>query len=233
MGGEAPNLVYTPNTDFTGSDSFTFKVNDGTADSPEASVTLIVAPIQDAPVATAREVKTEEDTTVNIVLAGTDVDEGEQEKLSYAVLRLPTQGGLSGEAPNLVYTPNTDFTGSDSFTFQVNDGAADSPEASVNLTVTPIQDAPVATTQKVETEEDNAVNVVLAGTDVDEGEQRKLSYAVLRPPTQGILSGEAPNLVYTPNANFNGSDSFTFQVNDGTADSPEASVTNNRKKKSK
>merc|ERR1712096_87485 len=221
MGGEAPNLVYTPNTDFTGSDSFTFKVNDGTADSPEASVTLIVAPIQDAPVATAREVKTEEDTTVNIVLAGTDVDEGEQEKLSYAVLRLPTQGILSGEAPNLVYTPNTDFNGSDSFTFQVNDGTADSPEASVNLTVTPIQDAPVATTQKVETEEDTAVNVVLAATDSD---QDNLIFVVVASPTKGVLSGEAPNLVYTPNANFNGSDSFTFKVNDGKTDSAEATV---------
>merc|ERR1711964_284145 len=113
-----------------------------------------------------QEVKTEEDTAVNVVLAGTDVDEGEQEKLSYAVLRPSTKGVLSGEAPNLVYTPNTDFTGSDSFTFQVNDGAADSPEASVTLIVAPIQDAPVATAQKVETEEDTAVNVVLAGTDV-------------------------------------------------------------------
>merc|ERR1712096_490796 len=121
----------------------------GAADSPEASVTLIVAPIQDAPVATAREIKTEEDNAVNVVLAGTDVDEGEQEKLSYAVLRPPTKGILSGEAPNLVYTPNANFNGSDSFTFKVNDGKTDSPEASVTLIVAPIQDAPVATAREV------------------------------------------------------------------------------------
>merc|ERR1712098_1032275 len=100
-----------------------------------------------------REIKMEEDTAVNVVLAGTDVDEGEQEKLSYEMVTLPTKGVLSGEAPNLVYTPNTDFTGSDSFTFQVNDGAADSTGASVTLIVTPIQDAPVATAREVKTED--------------------------------------------------------------------------------
>merc|ERR1712000_335504 len=137
-------------------------------------------------------------------LGGTDV---EGDLLTYTVVTPPGQGRLSEEAPNLVYTPNPDFTGSDSFTFQVNDGTADSPEASVTLIVTPIQDAPVPTAQEVKTEEDTAVNVVLAGTDVDEGEQEKLSYAVLSPPTKGGLSGEAPNLVYTPNTDFTGSDS--------------------------
>ncbi|MDP6599673.1 MAG: tandem-95 repeat protein, partial [Candidatus Poribacteria bacterium] len=225
LSGTGSRRKYTPNLNFNGSDSFTFKVNDGTADSIEATVSLTVTSVNDRSSAKSQNLITLEDSQIDVTLAGTDVDEGEQEKLSYEVVTPPTNGALSGKAPNLVYTPNQDYNGSDSFTFKANDGIADGTEAIVTLTVTSIQDVPVAAAQKVEMEEDTVVNIVLTGTDVDEGEQEKLSYEVVTSPTKGVLSGEAPNLVYTPNANFNGSDSFTFQVNDGTADSTEAIVT--------
>ena len=71
------------------------------------------------------------------------------------------------------------------------------------------------------TGEDTAANITLTGSDVD-GDA--LSYTVLTLPAHGLLSGIAPNVVYTPDANFNGSDGFTFQVNDGQADSNIATV---------
>ena len=81
--------------------------------------------------------------------------------------------------------------------------------------------APLATAQSVTTAEDTAVAITLAGTDAD---GNPLTYAVAAGPAHGSLSGSAPNLSYTPTANYYGSDSFTFKVNDGTVDSATATV---------
>ncbi len=80
----------------------------------------------------------------------------------------------------------------------------------------PANHAPTATAQSITTAEDTAKAITLAGTDEDND---TLTYTVASSPTHGTLSGTAPNLTYTPTANFNGSDSFTFTVNDGTVDS--------------
>ena len=128
----------------------------------------------------------------------------------------PTNGTLSGTAPNLTYTPDANANGADSFTFTANDGTLDSNVATVSLTVTAVNDAPVASNGSATTDEDTAVAVTLAATDIDSA---ILSYTVVTRPTKGTLSGTAPNLTYTPNANTNGADSFTFTANDGTVDS--------------
>ena len=139
---EENKVFYTPNPDFNGSDSFIFKVSDGNTENVEAIVSITVNPVNDAPAAISQEVKTDEDKEVNIILAGTDVDQGEQNGLNYEVVTPPTKGALSGEAQNWVYTPNSDFNGSDSFTFKVNDGKDSSAEATITLTVTPVDDPP-------------------------------------------------------------------------------------------
>ncbi len=218
LSGTAPNVTYTPNADSNGSDSFTFTVNDGTIDSAVATVTINVTPVNDAPVAVAQSVTTEEDTAVSITLAGTDVD---LDELSYSIVSQPANGTLSGTVPNLTYTPVENSNGSDSFTFNVNDGTVGSVAATVSINVTPVNDLPVAVAQSVTTAEDSATAIALAGTDT---EGSALSYSIVSPPANGTLSGSAPNVTFTPAANFNGSSSFTFKVNDGTADSALATV---------
>ena len=74
----------------------------------------------------------------------------------------------------------------------------------------------MADAQNVTTAEDTAQPITLTGTDVDGS---PLTYTIVTPPAHGTLSGTAPNLTYTPAANYNGADSFTFKVNDGTVDS--------------
>ena len=216
--GTAPNITYTPKAEFQGNDSFTFKVNDGVADSNVATVSITVTAVNDPPVATAQTVTTAEDTAVAITLAGTDAD---GDTLTYTVVDQPSNGTLSGTAPNLTYTPNADYNGNDSFTFKVNDFPVDSEPAIVSITVTAVNDPPVATAQTVTTDEDTAVAITLAGTDAG-GDG--LTYTVVDQATNGVLSGTAPNLTYTPNADYNGDDSFTFKVNDGTVDSEPATV---------
>lgn len=99
--------------------------------------------------------------------------------------------------------------------------AFSSDPATATITVTPVNDIPVATVQTVTTDEDTAKAITLAGTDV---EGSTLIYTVVTQPTKGILTGTVPNLTYTPKLNVNGSDSFTFKVNDGTVDSGVATV---------
>jgi hypothetical protein len=128
---------------------------------------------------------------------------------------------LSGAAPNLTYQPATNYNGADSFTFTVSDGARTSSPATVSISVTPVNDAPVANSQSVATQQNAAVAITLSGSDVD-GDA--LSYAIVTYPVAGSLTGTAPAVVYTPNAGYLGSDSFAFTVSDGSLTSPPATV---------
>lgn len=98
------------------------------------------------PIANAQSVTTDEDVNVAITLSGTDAD---GDSLSYTIITQPVNGILSGTAPDLTYTPNANFNGGDSFTFVVNDGTADSVEATVTITVNPVNDVPAANAQTV------------------------------------------------------------------------------------
>ncbi|HKS36835.1 MAG TPA: Ig-like domain-containing protein [Verrucomicrobiae bacterium] len=216
--GAPPNLTYVPQTNYSGPDGFTFKVNDGTVDSAEATISIVVTSVNSPPVAVNGSVTTAEDTVADLVLSGSDADGG---VLTYSIVSAPAQGSLSGTPPNLSYRPNTNYSGADSFTFRVNDGTTDSGVATVSITVTPVNDPPIATGTSATSAEDTSVNVVLGGSDT---EGAPLTYVVVAPPTQGSLSGSAPNLTYRPRTNYSGADSFTFKVNDGTADSATATV---------
>ncbi|GEM_PF-1042995 len=218
LSGTAPNLSYQPNPGFTGTDSFTFKANDGQLDSNVASVDITVIPINNAPAATGQSVSTNEDVTVPVTLTATDADGN---PLTYAIVVAPTNGGLSGTPPNLTYHPSTNFNGSDSFSFKANDGLVDSNTATVSITVNPVNDAPTAAPQSRVTLEDTPLSLVLSGSDV-EGDA--LNYSIAVAPANGTLTGVAPNLNYIPNANFNGTDNFSFRVNDGSVDSNTATV---------
>ena len=220
-------VTYTPSSNYNGSDSFTFTVNDGTATSSAATVSITVSAVNDTPSATAQAVSTNEDTAKAITLAGTDVDSGDT--LTFAIGTSPAHGTLSGlntSTGAVTYTPSSNYNGSDSFTFTVNDGTVTSSAATVTITVSAVNDTPSATAQAVSTNEDTAKAITLAGTDVDSGDT--LTFAIGTSPSHGALSGlntSTGAVTYTPSSNYNGSDSFTFTVNDGTATSSAATVT--------
>src|SRR5690606_7449018 len=104
--------------------------------------------------------------------------------LTFIVLTEPMYGTLSGEAPDLIYTPSSNYYGTDSFTFKVNDGELDSAPATVSLIIDPVNDAPVAAPQSVLTEEDTAKTFALAFSDI-EGDV--LTFIVLTEPMYGTL----------------------------------------------
>ena len=218
LSGTAPNLTYTPNRNFSGPDSFTFKVNDGAADSVATTVSITVTPINDPPMAANDNITILEDMSTAISLRGIDPDGN---RLTYSILTKPSHGSLSGTEPNVVYEPDRNYNGPDSFTFKANDGTADSIPGMISIMVTAANDPPTADDDSVTAHEDREMEISLSGTDPD-GDP--LTYAVLRKPAHGTLSGKAPNLTYTPDPNFSWLDTFTFQVNDGTTDSAPATV---------
>ena len=161
------------------------------------------------PISTDQSIALNEDQDGEIELSASDAD---GDVLSYQILDQPSNGTLSGQAPNLIYTPNSNFFGSDSFTFKANDGESDSGVSTVILNVQAVNDVAVATDLTLVTLEDTSLNVTLSATDIDED---SLAYSIVSQPLSGEITGAVSDLIYTPNQNFNGSDSFTYLANDG------------------
>lgn len=117
-----------------GSDSFTFRVNDGRFDSNVATVSIDVTSVNDAPRSADQSLTVPFGRTLPITLFGTDID---GDTITYQIVSGPTNGVLSGSGAARSYTPNSGFSGDDSFTYKVNDGNVDSPAATVRITVQP------------------------------------------------------------------------------------------------
>src|SRR5262249_12737159 len=133
----------------------------------------------------------------------------------------PANGVLIGAAPNLTYVPNPNFFGADMFSYQASDGSLKSAPTTVTITVSPVNDAPVATSKSTQTLQNSALAILLSGEDAD-GDS--LSFTVVSGPRHGELSGTPPNLTYTPAFNYLGPDSLTFVVSDGIATSASATI---------
>lgn len=213
LSGDAPNLVYTPSQNVNGLDQFTFAVSDGELESTPATVELTINAVNDIPAALPQEIILDEDTSVDITLTGSDVENSE---LTFTLLSQPSFGALSGSAPNIIYTPSPEYSGNDQFTFLVNDGVTDSVSSTIFITVNALNDTPTAIPLNFSINEDETQVVTLQGEDV---ENSVLTFIVDAPPSQGVLSGVAPDLLYTPNSNYFGIDRFSYSVNDGEASS--------------
>ena len=188
--------------------------------SPPATVSITVtAAPNSAPTATPKTVTTNEDTAAAIVLTGTDPNVGDT--LSFVVVTQPAHGALTGTAPNLTYTPAANYNGPDSFTFKVNDGHVDSTTATVSITVTPVNDAPVANPLTLTAMSGQPTSVTLTGSDIDSA---TLSFVILTGPTHGTLTGTGATRTYTSAIGYAGPDSFTFAANDSQSQSPPATV---------
>lgn len=206
---EAPEHTYPE----VGEYLVTLMVTDGGGASVDATATVTVVDSNQAPTAEDVDVTTEEDTAVVVTLDASDPDDDD---LTYTIEDEPANGTLTGDAPALTYTPDDNFAGDDTFTYTASDGIEDSNEATVTVTVTDTNDAPVAEGQDLSTTEDGALNITLTATDPDEDD---LTWEIVAEPTNGTLTGTAPALTYTPKADFSGLDTFNFRVNDGTVDS--------------
>ena len=187
---------------------------------PTLTVTYSEGPLpsNDPPVADGQSVTVNEDTALPITLSASDPD---GDSLTFNIASGPANGTLTGAAPNVTYTPNPDFHGTDSFRFKANDGLADSSSATIAISVNSVDDRPEANDLTAITYLDTPVEITLEGSDVD-GDS--LVYSIGPGPAHGRLDGAAPNLTYTPDAGFTGADTFSYLVSDGTLESVAAEV---------
>jgi hypothetical protein len=164
------------------------------------------------PVALDQNISLSEDTNISIILTGTDSG---GHVLVYSLLTQPTHGTLSGIAPNLLYQPNPNYAGSDSFTFKVNNGSMDSATATVSITVTPVNDAPIARDDNTSTDEDTQTTIDVLSNDHDrDGTLDAATLTLVRAPAHGTATVSGDKVLYTPAADYHGTDSFTYTVQD-------------------
>lgn len=215
-------VTYTPNAGYHGTDSFTFTVTDSAGlTSSAATVTLTVS--AGTPTANAQTVAVNHNTAKALTLTGSDPDSPPL-SLTYTVATNPAHGTLSGTAPNLTYTPNANYQGTDSLKFTVTNGFNTSSVATVTLNVA--AGTPAANGQSLSTNQDTALGISLTGTDPD-SPALPLTFAVGTFPTHGVLSffnAATGTVTYTPNAGYSGTDSFTFTVTNGSFTSAPATV---------
>ncbi|WP_242531768.1 Ig-like domain-containing protein [Vibrio alginolyticus] len=223
-------LKIVPTANVNGQHSFTYMLTDsGQAVSVPATVTLNITPVNDAPVAVDNSAQLLEGGSfeVNVLGNDSDADVGDSFELtSVTVVDTPAHGSVNVTASGaIVYNPNENYFGEDSFTYTVADLAgAVSNAATVTMTVTPVNDAPMAQAQSQTLDEDNSLVITLVGSDIDNDDDT-LQYLITEQVSHGVLEQLTNNSWrYTPEADFNGSDFFLFKVNDGDLDSTEVRV---------
>ena len=219
----------------TAQDTFDYTVTDSNGATDTATVTITITGVNDAPVATGEVYGTNEDTPL-VVNAASGVlandSDVENDALSAILVTDVSNGSLTlNPDGSFSYTPDLNFNGVDSFSYTANDGTVDGNTVTVTLNVAAQNDAPVATADVYGTNEDtplvvNAASGVLANdSDI---ENDSLSAILASDVSNGSLTLNADgSFSYTPDANFNGVDGFTYKVNDGTVDGNTITVTLN------
>jgi hypothetical protein len=205
-------LVYTPAANFNGADSFTFRATDSANLSVVGTALVAVLAVNDPPSVAELSIFTSEDAaSAPITPAVNDPDIGDTH--TFTIVTQPGRGLASVVGNQLVYTPDANFNGQDSFTFRATDSGGLSAVAGANVAVAPVADAPSAT---------HAGITALAGTpgsavtpfveDADLWES--FTYQLLSSPANGSASVAGSKLVYAPNPGFVGQDSFAYRATD-------------------
>ncbi|MFW1283162.1 tandem-95 repeat protein [Vibrio parahaemolyticus] len=215
----------TPTADWNGKETITFTATDPSGESISQTVNFTVAPVADI---VADKATVVEDTPTIIKVLGNDTFEGDDKVVSLDTNNGPANGTVSVNPDGSVtYTPNDNYHGADSFTYIVTSGGV-SESTTVNVDVTPVNDAPVAKDDIATTQEDTAVTIDVLPNDTDiDGDTLRIDSASV-PSDQGTVEIVDGKLVFTPAENFNGDAEITYTVTDGElTDEAKVSVTVN------
>ncbi len=224
------SFTYTPANHYTGPDSFTYIVSDSHGGQSTVTVNLTVQGVNDTPTASDDPYSTNEDTplTVNTLTGVLNNDHDlDGDTLTVNPTSLPSHGEITLN-PNgsFTYTPQLDYNGLDSFTYQITDGHGGTANATVNLTVNPTSDPPHAQDDTYTVNEDATLTVVPSAgvlTNDNDPDGDTLTAHIISGPAHGTLTLN-PNggFVYIPHADFYGQDHFTYQTTDGSTPSNNA-----------
>jgi hypothetical protein len=219
----AGTVVYTPPANFAGQATINYTISDGNGGTDSATVTVTVSGENDPPVANNDTATVDEDSSNNAInVTGNDTDpDGDTLSVSAAST---TTGTATPDGVNVRYTPPADFVGQATINYTVVDGNGGSDSAIVTVTVSNVNDAPVANNDTATVQEDSANNVInVTENDTDEeGDTLTVTSAVAQ---DGTVTFGGGSVTYTPDANFNGQDTINYTISDGNGGSDSAVVT--------
>lgn len=212
---------YTPNEDYVGKDNFSYKVSDASGKNATGEIEIGVGAVNDPPSASDITVSVNEDKAGSALLSATD---SENDPITYSIITQPVNGSVSLNLDGtFTYTPQANYYGPDSFTYQASDTNGGSDTATVSITVNPINDAPEATAFSFTTDKNTDFTDTLTGTDID---GNTLTFTTKTNPEHGTVTiTSTGEFTYVPVSNYYGSDSFTFEINDGQGGTDEGTVT--------
>ena len=223
VSSDGTHVTYTPDPDFSGSDAFAYSISDGNGGTDEAAVTIVVAPVNDAPVAQDDSVTTDEDTQVAVSVLANDFDP-EADPLRVESVVQPSHGTAAIGGEQILYTPAPGFHGMDSFTYTVADGNGATAMGTVTVAVATVNDPPIAQTDSAATHENSSVTIAVLLNDSDpDGDS--LTVQSVGQPANGSASTDGSVVTYVADPSFNGTDSFPYVISDGNGGTATALVT--------
>ena len=204
--------TYTPNTNFNGSDTFSYSASDGSLVSSAGIVTVTVTPVDDNPNTMDVSAVIDEDTSVILTLKA---DEFDGDTIVFSVQDDPENGSVTISNNKATYSPDENWYGSDSFTFEATDVSSRRilNVATASIIVNPVNDAPVVEAQIVQSYNNENIQLNLTATDV-EGDN--VSFDIVDNPVNVSASIDGSTLTINKSSSFWGSDSLTYNAYDGT-----------------
>ena len=212
--------TYTPTINENGTDTFTYKLSN----SNTATATITITPVNDPPVAVADAYSVLEDSglnSLNLVLNDTDIDTATS---TLTLTSVTTSGGgtvaINADNKSVDYTPANNFNGTETITYTVSDGSLSDNTGVLTITVTPVNDPPVAVADAYTVLEDsglNSLNLVLNDTDIDTATSTLTLISVTTSGSGTVaINADNKSVDYTPANNFNGTETITYTVSDGS-----------------
>ena len=219
------SIIFTPNANWNGVAWVDFYAADSnSATSAWRRAYITVNTVNDPPTSSGGSFSTNEDTAYSGTLACADIDSG---TINRSIVAGPANASAvvtNAATGAFTFTPNADWNGSTSFTFKCNDGQYDSNTSTMSVTVNAVNDAPVSSAGSFSTNEDTSYSGTLACSDIDSG---TISRSIVAGPANGnvnITNSTTGAFTFTPNADWNGSTSFTYKCNDGALDSGASTI---------
>ncbi len=219
-------FTFTPNENWNGETSFDYTIVDGQGGSATGSTTLEIAAVNDGPVAVDDVFAGSEDnvltfSTADLLENDSDVD---LDSLSVDSFTQPANGTLTFEDGVFTFTPNENWNGETSFDYTIVDGQGGSATGSTTLEIAAVNDGPEASADSAETGYREAVTIDVLDNDSDlDGDS--LSISAVNGLSNGTVQVVDGKIVYTPNDEFSGQETFSYTVTDGNGGSETATVT--------
>ena len=220
-------FTYTPNADFYGTDTFTYTLQDSDGDTDSATVTITVNSVNDIPVAVNDTNTTTEDTAVvgNVLLNDTNLGD---KPVSVVLFTNPANGVVSIDSDGTyTYSPKSNFYGTDSFTYTIEDENGDTSTATVTIVINSVHDAPVANNDQVATLDNQQIIIPVLDNDEDADGDKLLIYILDGPSYGEVIVNQDGTLSYIANlGSYCNTDKFTYKICDnlGLCDTAEVTI---------